>query len=51
MNEPGALTPTGVAVLTSMNADYRRKVIKALEGMKPEMESHRWCRTCHRYLY
>ena len=38
MDDIPPLTPTGVAILTSMNGDYRRKVIKALEGMKPEWD-------------
>jgi hypothetical protein len=36
MNDPGALTPNGVAILTMMNGEYRRKVIKALEALIPE---------------
>jgi hypothetical protein len=36
--QPRALTPTGVAILTSMNGDYRRKVVKALEALIPEFD-------------
>ena len=38
MNEPNPelppLTPTGVAVLTMMNGEYRRKVIAALKNVR-----------------
>ena len=36
MDDLPPLTPNGVAILTMMNGDYRRKVVKALEALKPE---------------
>jgi hypothetical protein len=42
MNEPSPLTPNGVAILTMMNGEYRRKVLKALEQVRTNWDCHEW---------
>lgn len=46
MNEPGALTPAGTALLTLMISDYRKRVIAAVEALIPEhdhLDGHEYC--------
>jgi hypothetical protein len=36
MSRRGELSPSGFAMITLLNADYRRKVIKAIEALIPQ---------------